>query len=71
VVVNTIPIYLQGDVTAAAVTDAVLADLERAAAAGADEMHVSLNLGNPLPPHQQVDVLGTLAAKLELEQLNR
>jgi alkanesulfonate monooxygenase SsuD/methylene tetrahydromethanopterin reductase-like flavin-dependent oxidoreductase (luciferase family) len=64
VVVNTIPSYADGRVTATAFTDAVLADLDRGAAVGADEMHVSLNLGTPVPPDQQVELLGALAAKL-------
>jgi alkanesulfonate monooxygenase SsuD/methylene tetrahydromethanopterin reductase-like flavin-dependent oxidoreductase (luciferase family) len=68
VVVNTIPTYLDGDVTAAAFTDAVLSDLDRAAAVGADEMHISLNLGNPVPPDQQVALLGALADELGLDR---
>jgi alkanesulfonate monooxygenase SsuD/methylene tetrahydromethanopterin reductase-like flavin-dependent oxidoreductase (luciferase family) len=68
VVVNTIPTYLEGEVTTAAVTDAVLADLEQAAAVGADEMHISLNLVNPVPPDRQVDLLGTLAERISLDR---
>jgi len=68
VVVNTIPTYPDGKVTAAAFTDAVLADLDRAAAVGADEMYISLNLAIPVPPVQQRELLGTLAAKLGLDQ---
>jgi probable F420-dependent oxidoreductase len=67
VVVNTIPTYPDGRVTAAALTDAVLADLDRAAAVGADEMHISLNLGIPVPPERQAELLGTLAAKVGLD----
>lgn len=46
-----------------AFTDAVLADLERAEAAGADEMHLTLNLA-PVEPRRQVDLLTALAGKL-------
>lgn len=65
-VVITIPNYPGGEVTAEAFTDAVLADLDRAAAVGADEMHISLNLITPVPPDRQAELLGTLAAKLGL-----
>jgi alkanesulfonate monooxygenase SsuD/methylene tetrahydromethanopterin reductase-like flavin-dependent oxidoreductase (luciferase family) len=68
VVVNTIPTYADGKVTASAFTDAVLADLEQAAAVGADEMHISLNLGIPVPPDQQVELLGTLAEQVGLDR---
>jgi hypothetical protein len=44
----------------------VLADLDRAAAVGADEMHISMNLVIPVPPDQQAELLGVLAAKLGL-----
>jgi hypothetical protein len=60
---NTIPSYLVGAVTEAAFTDAVLADLDRAAAVGADEMHISLNLGTPVPPNRQAELLAALAAQ--------
>ena len=66
-VVNTIPTYRNGNITAAAFTDAVLADLDRAAAVGADEMHISLNLGVPVPPDRQAELLGALADKLGLD----
>lgn len=65
VVVNTIPNH-PGEVTAAAFIDTVLADLDRAAAAGADEMHISLNLGTPVAPERQAELLDVLAAKLGL-----
>jgi probable F420-dependent oxidoreductase len=68
VVVNTIPTYLEGKVTAPAFTDAVLADLDRAAAVGADEIYISLNLVTPVPPDRQRELLGTLAAKLGLDR---
>jgi probable F420-dependent oxidoreductase len=68
VVVNTIPSYPDATISAATFTDAALADLDRAADAGADEMHISLNLIIPVPPDRQAELLGTLAAKLGLEQ---
>ncbi len=68
VVVNTIPTYRDGRVTAAAFTGAVLADRDRAAAVGADEMHISLNLGIPVPPDRQRELLGALAAELGLDE---
>jgi hypothetical protein len=52
VVLNTIPSYLGGEVTEAAFTDAMQA-ASRAAAVGADEMHISLNLGTPVSPDRQ------------------
>jgi alkanesulfonate monooxygenase SsuD/methylene tetrahydromethanopterin reductase-like flavin-dependent oxidoreductase (luciferase family) len=67
VVVNTLPSWTDGadgDVTAEAFAAAVLADLDRAAKAGADEIHISLNLGTPVPPARQADLLAALAAKL-------
>lgn len=67
VVVNTIPTYPDGKVTAPAFTDAVLADRDRAAAAGADEMYISLNLVTPVPPDRQLELLGVLAAELGLD----
>lgn len=66
VVLNAIPGYLGATVTEAAFTDAVLADLDRAAAVGADEVHITLNLGTPVPPDRQAELLATLAAELDL-----
>ena len=72
VVVNTIPAYPEGaarpdgTVTTAAFVETVLADLDRAAAVGADEMHISLNLGTPVPPDRQAELLEALAAELRL-----
>jgi alkanesulfonate monooxygenase SsuD/methylene tetrahydromethanopterin reductase-like flavin-dependent oxidoreductase (luciferase family) len=71
VVVNTLPSHSpdeSGTVTPTGFVDAVLADLDRAAAAGADEMHVSLNLGVPVPPDQQAELLGALASELGLDR---
>jgi hypothetical protein len=45
----------------------VQADLDRAAAVGADEMHISLNLVIPVPPNQQAELLVALAAELGLD----
>jgi probable F420-dependent oxidoreductase len=64
VLVNTIPSAAAGPVTETAFTDAVLADLDRAAAVGADEMHISLNLGTPVAPDRQAELLAALAAAL-------
>jgi probable F420-dependent oxidoreductase len=68
VVVNTIPTYSNGKVTAATFSDAVLRDRDRLAAIGADEMHISLNLTIPVPPDQQTELLGALAARLDLDR---
>jgi probable F420-dependent oxidoreductase len=68
VVVNTIPNYPHGKVTAPAFNGAVLADLDHAAAVGADEMHISMNLVVPVPPDRQAELLGALAANLGLDQ---
>jgi alkanesulfonate monooxygenase SsuD/methylene tetrahydromethanopterin reductase-like flavin-dependent oxidoreductase (luciferase family) len=68
VVINTIPTYPDGKVTASAFTGAVLADLDRAATVGADEMYISLNLGIPVPPDRQRELLGSLGAELGLDQ---
>ncbi|MGP4016864.1 TIGR03619 family F420-dependent LLM class oxidoreductase [Saccharopolyspora sp. 5N708] len=68
VVLNAIPNYGDGEITAATFTDAVLVDLDRAAAVGADEMHISLNLGTPVPPQRQAELLEALATKLGLNR---
>jgi alkanesulfonate monooxygenase SsuD/methylene tetrahydromethanopterin reductase-like flavin-dependent oxidoreductase (luciferase family) len=67
VVVNTLPSW-DGDPGDTAFTAAVLADVERATAAGADEMHVTLNLGTPIPPDRQAERLAALAAELGLDR---
>ncbi len=66
VVVNTIPTYLEDGIAEDAFTDAVLADLDKAAALGADEMHISLNLIAPTPPARQVELLAALSFRLGL-----
>ncbi|WP_214105491.1 TIGR03619 family F420-dependent LLM class oxidoreductase [Acrocarpospora catenulata] len=65
VVVNVIPAPPGTPVSPAAFTDAVLNDLDRTAAVGADEMHIALHL-LPAHPQQQVELLEGLAAKLDL-----
>jgi probable F420-dependent oxidoreductase len=64
VLVNTLPPAAEGEVTEAAFIDTVLTDLDRAAAAGADEVHVTLNLGTPVPPDRQAELLGALVSAL-------
>lgn len=64
VVVNTLPGNTDGPVEPAAFTKSVRADLERAAAAGADEMHITMNLGTPVPPDRQAELLEALASEL-------
>jgi probable F420-dependent oxidoreductase len=60
VVVNAVQLYPDGvTITPTMFTDAVLPDLERAAAAGADELHFSLNFA-AVHPDQQVELLGAL-----------
>ncbi|WP_280425501.1 LLM class flavin-dependent oxidoreductase [Nocardia carnea] len=66
VVLNTLQFYPGGEPGSPAIfTDAVLADLDRAASAGADEMHITLNLAS-VHPERQVELLGALAATLDL-----
>lgn len=65
VVVNVIPVRPGAPVSPAAFTGAVLRDLDRAAAVGADEAHLALHL-LPAGPEQQVELLEALAAKLGL-----
>jgi probable F420-dependent oxidoreductase len=65
VVVNSIQAYPDGPISPTVFTDAVLNDLDRAAAVGADEMHITLNL-TPVHPEQQVELLEALAAQLDL-----
>ncbi|GAB3142987.1 LLM class F420-dependent oxidoreductase [Micromonospora sonneratiae] len=69
VVVNTMPSYPEGVLTETTFTDMVLADLDRAGAAGVDEMHISLNLGTPVPPDRQAELLEALATKLSLDRM--
>jgi alkanesulfonate monooxygenase SsuD/methylene tetrahydromethanopterin reductase-like flavin-dependent oxidoreductase (luciferase family) len=65
VVVNTLPDMSSSTVpTPSAFVDTVRSDLDRAAAAGADEMHFTLNLGTPVPPNHQVDLLAALSDAL-------
>ena len=62
VVLRTIQAYPDDQISAAAFTDAVLQDLERAAAVGADEMHFGLDFP-PVHPERQVELLEALAVK--------
>ncbi|GGO72034.1 LLM class flavin-dependent oxidoreductase [Nonomuraea cavernae] len=65
VMVNTIPPLGDDQLSPGAFTEAALGDLDRAAALGADEMHIALHL-SPTRPQQQVELLEALAAKLGL-----
>jgi alkanesulfonate monooxygenase SsuD/methylene tetrahydromethanopterin reductase-like flavin-dependent oxidoreductase (luciferase family) len=62
VVVNTIPHHTDTKPPAGQFVADTLADLERAAAAGADEVHLTLNLPHPVAPDHQVELLAALAA---------
>lgn len=63
VVVNTIQTFPDTPITPAAFTRAVVTDLDRAAKAGADEMHLVLNL-KPVHPDEQIEFLEALADDL-------
>ncbi|MFJ9371350.1 TIGR03619 family F420-dependent LLM class oxidoreductase [Nocardia sp. NPDC101769] len=63
VVVNVIPARHQ--LSPSAFTSAVLSELDRAAAVGADEMHIALQLLS-VNPDQQVELLEALATELDL-----
>jgi probable F420-dependent oxidoreductase len=67
VVVNSVQDHPDGPISPALFTGAVLEDLERAAALGADEMHISLNLvpGGPVHPDRQAELLEALASRLD------
>ena len=65
VVVNSIQAYPDGPISPTVFTDAVLEDLDRAVAVGADEMHFSLNLAS-VHPERQVELFEALAAQLDL-----
>jgi hypothetical protein len=64
-VVNSIQAYPDGPISPAAFTAAVLQDLDRTVAVGADEMHFSLNLAS-VRPERQVELFEALAAQLDL-----
>jgi alkanesulfonate monooxygenase SsuD/methylene tetrahydromethanopterin reductase-like flavin-dependent oxidoreductase (luciferase family) len=68
VVVNTLPAYAGPSAdrppTAAEFVTGVVADLDRARAAGADEVHLTLNLPHPVAPDHQVELLTALADRL-------
>ncbi|SFB55577.1 probable F420-dependent oxidoreductase, Rv2161c family [Amycolatopsis marina] len=61
VVVNSIQPYPEGPISPDMFTEAVLSDLARAQAVGADEMHITLNLV-AVPPQRQAELLEALAA---------
>ncbi|MEV0386582.1 TIGR03619 family F420-dependent LLM class oxidoreductase [Nonomuraea sp. NPDC050643] len=63
VVVNTVQDHPAGPISEESFLDLVLGDLERAAAAGADETHLSLNLAS-VHPDRQAELLEALAARL-------
>ncbi|WP_216911356.1 TIGR03619 family F420-dependent LLM class oxidoreductase [Nocardia noduli] len=64
VVVNTFQLYPGGEPDSPTMfIDAVLADLDRAAKIGADDMHITLNLAS-VHPERQVELLGALADTL-------
>lgn len=65
VVVNAIPTRPGTAVPTTAYVDAALGELDRAAAVGADEVHIALHL-LPATPAQQVGILEALAARLGL-----
>lgn len=66
VVVNTMPSHTDPGVPAPVFTAGALADIERARALGADEVHLTLNLGAPVPPGRQVELLEALASQAGL-----
>ncbi|MEV4129290.1 TIGR03619 family F420-dependent LLM class oxidoreductase [Nocardia sp. NPDC049707] len=63
VVVNVIP--ARHPLSPSAFTDAVLRELDRAAAVGADEVHIALQLLSS-HPEQQIELLEALATELDL-----
>jgi luciferase-like monooxygenase len=63
VVVNAIQVCPDDQISPTAFTGAVLHDLDRAAAVGVDEMHITLNL-QPVRPEQQIELLEALASKI-------
>ncbi len=66
VVVNTFMPALGPATPADEFVAAVLADAERASAVGADEMHLTMNLGDPVPPDRQAELLAALGVALGL-----
>ncbi|MFF0637705.1 TIGR03619 family F420-dependent LLM class oxidoreductase [Nocardia sp. NPDC004151] len=65
VIVNTLPGRRDQHPSPSAFSDTALSDLDRAAAVGADEMHIAIHL-LPSDPEQQVELLEALATKLGL-----
>ncbi|WP_040842054.1 TIGR03619 family F420-dependent LLM class oxidoreductase [Nocardia brevicatena] len=68
VVVTTIPVPPGSRVSLATFTDAVLSDIARATAAGADEMHIALHL-LATDTDGQVSLMEAIAAQLDLPAL--
>jgi alkanesulfonate monooxygenase SsuD/methylene tetrahydromethanopterin reductase-like flavin-dependent oxidoreductase (luciferase family) len=66
VVVNSIQSHPDGPIMAEHFTAAVLEDLDKAAAAGADEMHITLNLAS-VPAQRQAELLEALAERLDMD----
>lgn len=60
------PSHTDVGVPASTFTAGALADIERALAPGADEVHLTLNLVAPVPPARQVELLEALASQLGL-----
>jgi probable F420-dependent oxidoreductase len=65
IILNTVPPFSDADVSEQTFLDSVLADLDRAAAAGVDEMHITLNLAG-VHPERQAELLEALSGQLEL-----
>ncbi|MEV6072338.1 LLM class flavin-dependent oxidoreductase [Nocardia sp. NPDC052001] len=66
VILNTLQSYPGGEpATPTVFTDTICTDLDRAQQAGADEMHLTLNLAS-VHPERQVELLGALADTLGL-----
>jgi alkanesulfonate monooxygenase SsuD/methylene tetrahydromethanopterin reductase-like flavin-dependent oxidoreductase (luciferase family) len=64
VVINAMPEPSDGELSTDDFVGTVRSDLNRAAIVGADEVHFTLNLGTPVPPDRQVDLLASLAGAL-------
>ncbi|KAA0021356.1 LLM class flavin-dependent oxidoreductase [Antrihabitans cavernicola] len=70
VIVNTLPDHRDRQPSRRAFTDAVLSNIDCAAAVGADEMHIALHL-IPAVPERQVEFLEELARELGLTALDK
>jgi probable F420-dependent oxidoreductase len=65
IILNTIQPFPDADVSEQMFLDLVIPDLHRAAAAGVDEVHLTLNLAG-VHPDRQVELLEVLAGQLRL-----